>query len=288
MLQGMTAFARREMKTARGVLAWELRTLNHRYLDVTLRLPDEFRALETLVREKVAASVRRGKLECVLRLQSDASAPTEYKLNEALVDSLLEMLERVESRMGNPARPASIELLRWPGVLQSVEADPEHLQAEALKLLDGALTDIQESRAREGAMIRELIRQRCAEIGDQIVLVQERMPEIKEHHRARLKARLDELEAGFDSGRLEQELLYISQKSDVQEELDRLKAHLEEVIRVLDEQGPAGRRLDFLMQELNREANTLGSKSIDASTTRASVEIKVAIEQIREQVQNIE
>ncbi len=288
MLQGMTAFARRETKTARGVLAWELRTLNHRYLDVSLRLPDEFRSLETQVREKIAARVRRGKLECILRFQSDAAAPPEFVLNEGLVVRLLEMLERVESRMGNPARPASIDLLRWPGVLQSVEADPEQLQAEALQLLDGVLADIQQARAREGATIRELIMQRCAEIGDQVALVQERMPEINEHHRAKLKARLDELEAGFDPGRLEQELLYITQKADVQEEIDRLRAHLEEVVLVLDDQRPAGRRLDFLMQELNREANTLGSKSIDASTTRASVEIKVAIEQIREQVQNIE
>jgi uncharacterized protein (TIGR00255 family) len=288
MLQGMTAFARREKKTARGLLAWELRTLNHRYLDVSLRLPDEFRPLETQVRERIGVSLRRGKLECVLRFQPDAAAPPGLVLNEPLIDRLLEMLAQVESRMENPARPASIELLKWPGMLQAVEADTGELQAEAVQLLDRVLADIQEARAREGATIRELIMQRCAEIGDQVARVQERMPEIIEHYRARLRSRLDELEAGYDQGRLEQELLYIIQKADVQEELDRLKAHLDEVIRALDEQGPAGRRLDFLMQELNREANTLGSKSIDASTTRASVEIKVAIEQIREQVQNVE
>jgi uncharacterized protein (TIGR00255 family) len=288
MLQGMTAFARRETRTTRGVLSWELRTLNHRYLDVSLRLPDEFRPLEMQVRERIAARVRRGKLDGALRFESDASAPAELTLNEALVDRLLDMLGRVEGRMGNPARPASIELLKWPNVLQAVEPDPELLHAEALKLLERTLDDLGKSRTREGSTIRDLILQRCADIGRQAALVQERMPDILAHHRAKLVARLDELETGFDAGRLEQELLYITQKADVQEELDRLKAHLDEVTRVLDAGGPVGRRLDFLMQELNREANTLGSKSIDASTTRASVDIKVAIEQIREQVQNVE
>ncbi len=288
MLQSMTAFARRETKTPRGILSWELRTLNHRYLDVGLRLPEEFRPLEMQVRERIAARVRRGKLEASLRFQSDAAAPPEFTLNEALVDRLLETLARVESRMENPARPASIELLKWPNVLQTVEADPEDLHAEALGLLERALDDLATTRDREGATIRETILQRCAEVGEQAALVQQRMPDILAHHRAKLKARLDELAAGFDAGRLEQELLYMTQKVDVQEELDRLKTHLDEVARVLDAGGPVGRRLDFLMQELNREANTLGSKSIDASTTRASVDIKVAIEQMREQVQNIE
>lgn len=287
-MQGMTAFARREATTVRGVLSWELRTLNHRYLDLGLRLPEEFRALEMPARERIAARVRRGKVEGTLRLQSDVAAPPEFTLNIALLDKLLENLARVEDRMGNPARPASIELLKWPNMLQAVETDAGVLHAEALALLDEALDELDAVRAREGATIRELILQRCADIGAQAGRVQARMPEILDHHRARLRARLDELATGYDPGRLEQELLYITQKADVQEELDRLKAHLDEVVRVLDEQGPAGRRLDFLMQELNREANTLGSKSIDASTTRASVDIKVAIEQIREQVQNLE
>lgn len=288
MLQSMTAFARREMKTPRGVLSWELRTLNHRYLDLGLRLPEEFRSIEMQVRERIAARVSRGKFEATLRFQSDAASPAGFVLNEPLVDRLLEVLARVENRMENPARPASIELLKWPNVLQSAETDPADLHAGALALLERTLDELAETRAREGATIREVLLQRCAGIGEQAALVQQRMPDILAHHRAKLKARLEELQAGYDAGRLEQELLYLMQKSDVQEELDRLKAHLDEVARVLDAGSPAGRRLDFLMQELNREANTLGSKSIDASTTRASVDIKVAIEQMREQVQNIE
>ncbi len=287
-MQSMTSFARREMKTGRGVLSWELRTLNHRYLDLGLRLPEEFRALEMPVRERIAASVRRGKLEGALRLQSETSAAPEFTLNEPLLDRLLESLAQVESRMGNPARPASIELLKWPNMLQTVELDPGLLHEEALNLLDETLEELATVRTREGAMIRELMILRCAEIGEQTNLVQQRVPAILEQHRVRLRARLDEIETGYDQGRLEQELLYITQKADVQEELDRLKSHLDEVVRVLDEEGPIGRRLDFLMQELNREANTLGSKSMDASTTRASVDMKVAIEQMREQVQNIE
>lgn len=288
MMQSMTAFARREHRTKRGVLSWELRTLNHRYLDISLRLPDEFRALELPVRERMAARVRRGKLEGALRFQADTATPGEFRLNEPLVDQLLEMLTRIESRMENPARPASFDILKWPNVLQAVEVDQGELQDVALQLLDDSLEELQQVRSREGGQIHELILQRCAEISRQVGLVRERLPVIIDHQRARLRARLAELEAGFDPARMEQELLYLVQKADVQEELDRLEVHLGEVERVMAQGGAVGRRLDFLMQELNREANTLGSKSIDAMATRASVDIKVAIEQIREQVQNLE
>lgn len=288
MTHSMTAFARRELKTTRGDLSWELRTLNHRYLDISLRLPEAFRGLESAFRERITGRVRRGKLEAVLRFQGSAGGVPEYSLNEPLLDRLLALQTEIENRMENPARPDSIEFLRWPNVLQVVEDDPAELQAEVMQLLEDALDEISQTRAREGATIRALILQRCAEIGEQVSLVREQIPEILARHRSKLKVRLEELEATFDSNRMEQELLYLAQKADVQEEIDRIVVHVEEVQRVLDQDEPAGRRLDFLMQELNREANTLGSKSIDVETTRASVEIKVAIEQIREQIQNME
>lgn len=288
LIRSMTGFARREFGSPQGVLVWELRTLNHRYLDVALRLPDEFRAVEARARELIAARLRRGKLEGVLRYQSRADAAAALSLDEALVARLLALQQRVEAMMPNPAPSSAIDILKWPHVLTPVETDPGELHGAALALLDETLREIDETRLREGATTRELILQRTADIRRHIEAVRAQLPEIMDNQRRKLTARLAELETRFDAARLEQELLYLVQKADVHEELDRTLVHLDEVERVLGDAGPAGRRLDFLMQELNREANTLGSKSIDAGTTLASVEIKVAIEQIREQVQNIE
>ncbi len=288
MIRSMTAFARQERKTPWGVLCWELRSLNHRYLELSLRFPEEFRALETRTREAVGARIRRGKVEGTLRYQPVAATHTEFALNEDLVRRLLDVTSRIEGMMENPARTRSIDLLKWPNVLQVVEQDIGQLQAEAVSLLDATLQEMVETRLREGAMIKGLIAQRCEEIRQQAELVRGQLPAILDSQRKKLKGRLDELEMKFDSARLEQELVYLAQKMDVQEEIDRLLVHLEEVERVLKQDEPVGRRLDFLMQELNREANTLGSKSVDAVTTRASVEMKVVIEQMREQIQNIE
>lgn len=284
----MTGFARRESESAQGVLVWELRTLNHRYLDVALRIPEELRAIESRARELISSRLRRGKLEGTLRYQVRSGAAAGFTLDEALVERLLALHRRVESMMDRPAPSSVLDVLRWPGVLATAETDAGALQGAALVLLGETLAEIDETRAREGGVIRELITQRAADIRHQVEVVRAQLPGIMENQRRKLTARLQELEARFDADRLEQELLYLVQKADVDEELDRLLVHLGEVERVLAESGPAGRRLDFLMQELNREANTLGSKSIDALTTLASVEIKVAIEQMREQIQNIE
>lgn len=284
----MTGFARRESASAQGALVWELRTLNHRYLDVTLRLPEEFRAIEARARELIAARLRRGKLEGAFRYQPGHDTAAALTLDETLVESLLALQHRVEAMMKAPAPSSALDILKWPNVLVRAEADPGELHGAAIALLEETLNDIDETRQREGVSIRDLILQRSADIRRQLDAVREQMPAIMEGQRRRLTARLAELEARFDPARLEQELLYLVQKADVEEEIDRTLVHLEEVERVLNDGGPAGRRLDFLMQELNREANTLGSKSIDATTTLASVEIKVAIEQMREQVQNVE
>lgn len=285
----MTGFSRREAATAQGTLVWELRALNHRYLDVALRLPEEFRAIEARAREMIAARVRRGKLEGTLRYQAGPAAAGAIELDEPLVQSLLVLQQRVAGMMPQAAAPiSSMDILRWPGVLLRVDADPGALHDTAVTLLGDALRDLDETRTREGAEIDILLRQRTAEIRRQVTAVRAQVPAIMDGQRSRLVARLSELEVRFDAARLEQEMLYLLQKADVEEELDRTLVHLDEVERVLGGEGAVGRRLDFLMQELNREANTLGSKSVDAATTLASVEIKVAIEQMREQVQNIE
>lgn len=288
MIRSMTAFARQERKTPWGVLCWELRSVNHRYLELGLRLPEEFRPLEARARERLGARLRRGKVEGTLRYQPVAATHTEFSLNEELLRRLLEVNARIEGMMENPARTRSIDLLKWPNVLQVVEHDLGQLQEEALGLLEATLGEMVETREREGAMIKALIAQRCQEVRRQVELVREHLPAILDGQRRKLRSRLEELELKFDPARLEQELVYLAQKMDVQEELDRLLVHLEEVERVLEQDEPVGRRLDFLMQEFNREANTLGSKSVDAVTTRASVEMKVVIEQMREQIQNIE
>lgn len=288
MTRSMTGFARREASFPQGTLVWELRALNHRYLDIALRLPEEFRAMEPRVREMVGACVRRGKLEVVLRYQTSAAATTSFELDEELLKGLLALQQRIAAMMPGAAAVSPMEILKWPNVLVRVDADPAALCEAGLSLLDEALKDLDAARAREGSEIRALLLQRTAEIRRQVSAVRSQMPAIMENQRARLLARLAELEMRFDAARLEQEMLYLLQKADVDEELDRTLVHLDEVERVIDGDGAVGRRLDFLMQELNREANTLGSKSIDAATSLASVEIKVAIEQMREQVQNIE
>lgn len=288
MIQSMTAFARREARLPQGTLIWELRTLNHRYLDVSLRLPEEFRAIEFNARELIATRVRRGKLEGTLKFHGGSGESTHFVLNEELVKKVLELHERVEGMMRNPARSSSTDILKWPNVLHPAETDFIPLHAEAVRLLGDTLDELVQTRIREGGTIKGLIAQRSDEIRQHVESVRGRMPSIIEAYKKKLLSRLEELDARFDAGRLEQELLYTVQKADVQEELDRLLVHLDEVRRVMDDEGAVGRRLDFLMQELNREANTLGSKSIDAATTLASVEIKVAIEQMREQIQNVE
>ena len=287
-MRSMTAFARSSRHSQRGVLSWELRSVNQRFLDVTLRLPEELREMEGVVRQRVNARLSRGKVDCTLRLQHDP-ASDQFNLNKDLAKQLIRAGEEIDQllmRQSSPIDP--LDVLRWPGVLQTPALQVDHLQSDALTLLDEALAALEAERAREGADIREVMVQRCEGLQAQVANVHRRLPEVKEKLRARLRERLEQLQQEVDAGRFEQEMVYWLQKVDVEEELDRAAAHLQEVQNLLQDDKPVGRRLDFLMQELNREANTLASKSADIETTRAAVEMKVLIEQMREQVQNIE
>jgi len=288
MIRSMTAFARQERQGEWGVLVWELRAVNQRYLELTVRLPDELKSLETAVRERATAGLGRGKVECALRYQPGTQANAPFAINAALVQRLVQALRDVEAQMPSPAPVNALDLLRWPGVVEKPELDMQPLQVAALELFDAALIDLVEMRGREGQRLKELIEQRCATMSDLVQQARVRLPEVLTRQRDKLAARLAELALGADPGRLEQEMVIQAQKLDIAEEIDRLEGHIGEVRRIMGRPEAVGRKLDFLMQELNREANTLGSKSADAETTRISVDLKVLIEQMREQIQNIE
>jgi len=288
MIKSMTAFARKETETGAGLLSWELRSVNHRYAEFGLRLPEELRALEPQVREAIAARVKRGKVDAVLRLRPRLEAIEAPVVNTQQAQSVLQACADIEALMDNPDRISALDVLRWPGVLQTTEIDMGQVKDEVLSLLDSGLQDLIDSRAREGGKIAELLRQRSQAIAEQVARVREVLPDILEAQRQRLLKRLGELQAGLDQDRLEQEMAYIAQKTDIEEELDRLDVHLAEMARILQQSEPNGRRLDFLMQEFNREVNTLASKSVSEVTTQAAVEMKVLVEQMREQIQNVE
>nr|WP_067297220.1 YicC/YloC family endoribonuclease [Marinobacterium profundum] len=287
MTRSMTAFTRQETQGDWGSLIWEIRSVNHRYLEPHLRLPDSLRELEGSLREKLRISLSRGKVECTLRFvpetqQQTLSVDREYAAQ--LVAAAEELGQMISDRQ--PINP--LEVLRWPGVLLESELDMDAVKKEALKLFNTALDDLAQGRGREGAELALLIAQRLDSIELVVIQVRGRLPEILQGQRNNLRNRLTELRAELDETRIEQEIALLAQKADVDEELDRLDTHVQEVRRVLQQKEPVGRRLDFLMQELNREANTLSSKSIVADTTQCAVELKVLIEQMREQIQNIE
>ena len=286
----MTGFARREQSGPWGTLTWELRTVNHRYLEVSCRLPEELRAAEGEFRQTISSVVRRGKVDCTLNYRASAEAGWQIEMNRALVEKLLTRVREVGAlgHAGEVAPINPVDLLRWPGVVQDPGRDVTPLLAAAQAALAEGLNALTDARAREGSRIREMLLQRCVLLLTQVDAVTQRLPEVRARIRARLTERVAQLGAVPDSERLEQELVLLAQKMDVDEELDRLRSHVEEIRKALDVAEPAGRRLDFLMQELNREANTLSSKSQDAETTRAAVDMKVIIEQMREQVQNVE
>ncbi len=288
MIRSMTAFARQQQRGEHGELTWEIRSVNHRFLEVTVRLPEELRSIEPAVRECVAARLGRGKVECNLRLKTAAAANVEMQINEPLVEQLLAAAEKIAHRLHSSHHPTIMDVLRWPGVMEPGEQDFTPVQEAALALLERTLDTLVESRLREGTRLTELITQRVSGMYHQVELARTRMPQVIEAVRERLRARLAEVVQNLDQERLEQEMALLAQRLDIDEEMDRLRTHLDEVSRVLQQEEPVGRRLDFLMQELNREANTLGSKSADSETTAVSVEMKVLIEQMREQVQNIE
>ncbi|MEM9303979.1 MAG: YicC/YloC family endoribonuclease [Pseudomonadota bacterium] len=289
MTYSMTGFAQARRDTELGQLGVELRTLNHRYFEAFFRLPEELRAAEPDLRDLAAGRVRRGKLEVSVRYRPAAGAAVELRFNARLAKQLA-ALEREAAAVFTEARPADLAAwLAWPGVVESPEADLSPVKEALLEAMGDALDDLLAHRAREGEKLAGLIRERLAEIERIAADVRGWLPEIREQAATRLKDKVAALtESALDPGRLEQEIAMILQRLDVDEELDRLDAHVQEVQRTLRSKKPIGRRLDFLMQELNREANTLGSKTVDTRLNRASVELKVLIEQMREQVQNIE
>ena len=288
MIRSMTSFARCEAQGEWGSMQLELRSVNHRYLELNLRLPEELRVLETKIRERVNKRLGRGKVDCSVRYQAPVEVSGELSINQELVKKLAHASREIDALLYNPSPVSSLTVMQWPGVLQAPGLDEGQLRSEALILLDSAIDEMEQNRGREGEKLKSIILKRCDAAEEVVKAVKARLPEVLTAVRSRLRLRLDELKAELDENRLEQEMVIAAQKLDVDEEMDRLETHISEVRSVLESDKPVGRRLDFLMQELNREANTLGSKSADTETTKASVELKVLIEQMREQVQNIE
>ena len=285
----MTAFARQSVEKPWGTLVWELRSVNHRYLEPGFKLPEAMRVLETKLRDRLRKRLARGKIECGLRYQQSFAADQQaLTINQELLQQLVDAGTALRQSIPDAAAIDPLQLLQWPGVIAQTGADSDAMVQDCLAGFDEALEELLQSRQREGEELKQFILQRVEQIADIVLTVREQLPAILQAQRQRLQQRLAELKAELDSDRLEQELVLLAQKADVDEELDRLDTHLTEVRRVLNKGGACGRRLDFLMQELNREANTLSSKSIVSDTTQAAVELKVLIEQMREQIQNIE
>jgi uncharacterized protein (TIGR00255 family) len=289
MIASMTGFARRETTGEWGTLVCELRSVNHRFLEASFRLPDELRAAEGELRARLARQLRRGKVDCTITYRRPQDAGSALEVDPVALERVLAAVRVVAHSLREPAAAVNaVDVLRWPGVLREDGGSSEQLLAAAYAVFGVTLEELVAARAREGARLRELLEQRCTGLEALVAGVRARLPEVQARMRTRLHERLAELTASVDSERLEQELALLLQRLDVDEELERLAGHIEEVRRVIGGSEPAGRRLDFLMQELNREANTLSSKSQDLETTRSAVDMKVLIEQMREQVQNAE
>ena len=287
-IHSMTAFARSEATPGWGSLTWEIRSVNHRYLETQLRLPDTLRHIETPARELLRERLARGKVDCSLRLHLEDQVGSRLLLDEDLVRRLHEACSRV-AELGSGLAPANaLDVLSWPGVVAQATPDMETVSAEAIALLQRVLAELEEMRAREGQRLAEFLEQRLVQIDAIVATLRQAMPEIIDSQRQRLAERVADLGASIDARRMEEEVVLVAAQVDIAEELDRLEAHVGETRRSLRQGGACGRRLDFLMQEFNREANTLSSKSITTSTTQAAIELKVLVEQMREQVQNIE
>jgi len=284
----MTGFARKTAETPFGTMTCEMRAVNHRFLDIQFRLPEGLRSKETELRNHIGASVRRGKVECALYLKKSTATGTELHVNEALVEQLAARACEISRILPETHALDPIDVLRWPGIVAEPEIDTEPLFEVTAALVGKTLRALENMRANEGKRISGMIESRLEDILSIASTVRERIPDVLDAVRARQKERIDKLDVEADPARLETELALIAQKLDVDEELDRLESHVSEVRTAMDSDEPVGRRLDFLMQELNREANTLGSKSADTETTSATIELKVLIEQMREQIQNVE
>jgi uncharacterized protein (TIGR00255 family) len=289
MIASMTGFARRETTGPWGTLVCELRSVNHRFLEAGFRLPDELRAAESELRTRLGKQLRRGKVDCTVSYRRAQGASNTLEVDHSALERVLAAVKLVSRSQLASDSVSALELLRWPGVLrEDGNSSSEELLAAAYAVFGATLEELMAARAREGARLRELLEQRCAGLQALVTAVRGRLPEVQARVRAKLNERVAELSTSVDPERMEQELAILLQRLDVDEELERLTGHIEEVRRVIKGSEPAGRRLDFLMQELNREANTLSSKSQDLETTRAAVDMKVLIEQMREQVQNAE
>ena len=284
MTKSMTAFARSES----GHISWEIRSVNHRYLEVGIKVPDAFRSLEIGLRNKLKARLNRGKIDCQLRIGHSQASEASLSIDEKLLEDLTGALATIIPKLETVAPVNPLEVLKWPGLLGEPTEDEESIKRTVVELFDTALAQLIEMRSSEGAELRKIILEKLADLRSIVDQAATEAPIISARQRDKMISKLNDLNIDADPGRIEQELVIMAQKSDVAEELDRLNTHIEEVSATLDSKEAVGRRLDFLMQELNREANTLGSKTTSLSTTNAAVELKVLIEQMREQVQNLE
>ena len=288
MIYSMTAYARKEVKGEWGSAVWEIRSVNQRYLETYFRLPEQFRGLEPVLRERFRKRLARGKVECALRFEANPAAKGELSINETLANQVINAAKQVMTMTGDDNRLNPFQIMNWPGVMETSEQDMDAINKDLLTAFDDAVSEFIEARGREGDNMKALIEQRLSAITEEVIKVRARMPEIIEWQRERLFSKFEEAKVELDPSRVEQELILLAQKSDVAEELDRLDSHVKEANNILKKGGACGRRLDFMMQEFNRESNTLASKSISTDITASGVELKVLIEQMREQIQNIE
>ncbi len=288
MIHSMTAYGRAENSDNQISISCEIRSVNHRYLEIAVRMPEELRPLEQKIRDYISKKIKRGKIECNIRIEQQDTYDEALSINQDLLKNIIDVAENINSDLSTSTSLNSLDLLRWPGVLKKNTLDVKKIDKLLFKIVNQAIDTVINTRQREGKKIKKMITDRCSKIKKIIVNIRKIMPTILKNFRKKLTSRIQEISNELDNERLEQELLFISQKMDIEEEIDRLNAHIDEVIRVVDQKGPIGRRLDFLMQEMNRESNTLGSKSYHIKTSNASVELKVLVEQMREQIQNIE
>ncbi|EGT83131.1 YicC family protein [Haemophilus quentini] len=287
MIYSMTAFARLEVKKDWGNAVWEIRSVNQRYLENFFRLPEQFRGLENTLREKLRQSLTRGKIECSLRIETKKQTNAELNLNKELANQVIQSLQWIKTQAGEGEINLT-DVLRYPGVVEAQEQDLDAISQDLLTAFDDLLTDFIAMRGREGEKLNDIIQQRLDAIAVEADKVRSQMPTVLQWQRERLLQRFEDAQINLDPQRVEQEMILLAQRVDVAEELDRLQMHVKETTNILKKGGAVGRKLDFMMQELNRESNTLASKSINADITASAVELKVLIEQMREQIQNLE
>ena len=288
MIRSMTAFASSEYQTDTATIICELRSVNHRYSDISFKLPEPLRFIEMDLHRIIASKIKRGKIECCINYKLHQQDTPSFKFNQKAVIELLNSSRKIEELMLSPSSFSALEVLAFPKIRQEIEIDKESLKTEFSVALDKALTQMIQVREREGNKLKRLLEERCQKMSYYTMMAHQRIPEVLNKIEEKITHKINDLVAEPNLDRLEQEMVFMMQKLDVNEELDRLDIHIAEASRVLQQKEPVGRRLDFLMQEMNREANTLGAKSADHEMTQFSIELKVLIEQMREQIQNIE